>query len=133
MHLSYLGDAKIGSEEQHWRGHDYCNYDGFPQVSDIDPGNKVFNRQRYGTGRGPCALGWRLRRRRFDHHRANVPSDGWDCSRPPINKPGWAAKKRVKLAAAEKTALKSSRRRAKKNLSGERGSRDKQGFQDEKV
>jgi len=44
MHLSYLGDAKIGDEEQYRSGHDYLQLRRLPQVSDVDR-EQGFHRQ----------------------------------------------------------------------------------------
>jgi bifunctional UDP-N-acetylglucosamine pyrophosphorylase/glucosamine-1-phosphate N-acetyltransferase len=112
MHLSYLGDAKIGAKSNIGAGTITCNYDGFHKYP-TSIGNKVFIGSdtalvapvRVGNG-AYVAAGSTIT--------ANVPSDGLGIARGrQVNKPGWAAKKRRELAAAEKP-LKSSRRRAKK-------------------
>ena len=111
MHLSYLGDAKIGAKSNIGAGTITCNYDGFHKYP-TSIGNKVFIGSdtalvapvRVGDG-AYVAAGSTIT--------ANVPSDGLGIARGrQVNKPGWAAKKRRELAAAEKPK-KSSRRRSK--------------------
>ncbi len=118
MHLSYLGDAKIGTKSNIGAGTITCNYDGFHKYP-TSVGNKVFIGSdtalvapvRVGDG-AYIAAGSTITE--------NVPSDGLGIARGrQVNKPGWAAKKRRELAAAEKpkrVAKKSKRkpRRASK-------------------
>jgi len=117
MHLSYLGDAKIGTKSNIGAGTITCNYDGF-QKYPTSIGNKVFIGSdsalvapvRIGNG-AYIAAGSTITE--------NVPSDGLGIARGrQVNKPGWAAKKRRELAATEKPKSASSkrkpRRRAKK-------------------
>ena len=114
MHLSYLGDAKIGTKSNIGAGTITCNYDGFHKYP-TSIGNKVFIGSdtalvapvRVGDG-AYVAAGSTITE--------NVPSDGLGIARGrQVNKPGWAAKKRRELAATEKskkTAKKSKRRKA---------------------
>lgn len=111
MHLSYLGDAKIGTKSNIGAGTITCNYDGFHKYP-TSIGSKVFIGSdtalvapvRVGNG-AYIAAGSTIT--------ANVPSDGLGIARGrQVNKPGWAAKKRREFAAAEKPK-KSSRRRSK--------------------
>jgi bifunctional UDP-N-acetylglucosamine pyrophosphorylase/glucosamine-1-phosphate N-acetyltransferase len=111
MHLSYLGDAKIGTKSNIGAGTITCNYDGFHKYP-TSIGNKVFIGSdtalvapvRVGDG-AYIAAGSTITE--------NVPSDGLGIARGrQVNKPGWAAKKRRELAAAEKPK-KSSRGRSK--------------------
>ncbi len=114
MHLSYLGDAKIGTKTNIGAGTITCNYDGFHKYP-TSIGNKVFIGSdtalvapvRVGDG-AYIAAGSTITE--------NVPSDGLGIARGrQVNKPGWAAKKRRELAAIEKpkkTAKKSKRRKA---------------------
>src|SRR5467141_1070457 len=111
MHLSYLGDTKIGTKANIGAGTITCNYDGFHKFP-TTIGNKVFIGSdsalvapvRIGDG-AYIAAGSTLT--------DNVPSDGLGIARGrQVNKPGWAAKKRRELAAAEKPK-KISRRRGK--------------------
>jgi bifunctional UDP-N-acetylglucosamine pyrophosphorylase/glucosamine-1-phosphate N-acetyltransferase len=117
MHLSYLGDAKIGTKSNIGAGTITCNYDGFHKYP-TSIGNKVFIGSdtalvapvRVGDG-AYVAAGSTITE--------NVPSDGLGIARGrQVNKPGWAAKKRRELAATEnpkkKTAKKSKRRKATK-------------------
>jgi bifunctional UDP-N-acetylglucosamine pyrophosphorylase/glucosamine-1-phosphate N-acetyltransferase len=117
MHLSYLGDAKIGAKSNIGAGTITCNYDGFHKYP-TSIGNKVFIGSdtalvapvRVGDG-AYIAAGSTITE--------NVPSDGLGIARGrQVNKPGWAAKKRRELAAAEKPkkkpAKKSKRRKATK-------------------
>jgi bifunctional UDP-N-acetylglucosamine pyrophosphorylase/glucosamine-1-phosphate N-acetyltransferase len=114
MHLSYLGDAKIGTKSNIGAGTITCNYDGFHKYP-TSVGNKVFIGSdtalvapvRVGDG-AYIAAGSTITE--------NVPSDGLGIARGrQVNKPGWAAKKRRELAAAEKPK-KSSRRRSKAKM-----------------
>src|SRR6266851_2124644 len=111
MHLSYLGDAKIGTKSNIGAGTITCNYDGFNKYP-TSIGNKVFIGSdtalvapvRVGNG-AYIAAGSTITE--------NVPSDGLGIARGrQINKPGWAAKKRRELSAVEKPK-KPSRRRSK--------------------
>jgi bifunctional UDP-N-acetylglucosamine pyrophosphorylase/glucosamine-1-phosphate N-acetyltransferase len=117
MHLSYLGDTKIGTKSNIGAGTITCNYDGFHKYP-TSIGNKVFIGSdtalvapvRVGDG-AYIAAGSTITE--------NVPSDGLGIARGrQVNKPGWAAKKRRELAATEKpkkkTAKKSKRRKATK-------------------
>jgi bifunctional UDP-N-acetylglucosamine pyrophosphorylase/glucosamine-1-phosphate N-acetyltransferase len=117
MHLSYLGDAKIGTKSNIGAGTITCNYDGFHKYP-TSIGNKVFIGSdtalvapvRVGDG-AYIAAGSTITE--------NVPSDGLGIARGrQVNKPGWAAKKRRELAATEKPkkkkAKKPKRRKATK-------------------
>ena len=117
MHLSYLGDAKIGTKSNIGAGTITCNYDGFRKYP-TSIGNKVFIGSdtalvapvRVGDG-AYIAAGSTITE--------NVPSDGLGIARGrQVNKPRWAAKKRRELAATEKPkkkpAKKSKRRKATK-------------------
>ena len=116
MHLSYLGNAKIGTKSNIGAGTITCNYDGFHKYP-TSIGSKVFIGSdtalvapvRVGDG-AYIAAGSTITE--------NVPSDGLGIARGrQVNKPGWAAKKRRELAATEKpkkTAKKSKRRKATK-------------------
>jgi len=112
MHLSYLGDAKIGTKSNIGAGTITCNYDGFHKYP-TSIGSKVFIGSdtalvapvRVGDG-AYIAAGSTITE--------NVPSDGLGIARGrQVNKPRWAAKKRRELAAAEKPK-KSMGRHAKK-------------------
>ena len=114
MHLSYLGDAKIGAKSNIGAGTITCNYDGFHKFP-TSIGNKVFIGSdtalvapvRVGDG-AYIAAGSTITE--------NVPSDGLGIARGrQVNKPGWAAKKRRELATEEKPK-RSSRRRSKRKV-----------------
>jgi bifunctional UDP-N-acetylglucosamine pyrophosphorylase/glucosamine-1-phosphate N-acetyltransferase len=113
MHLSYLGDAKIGAKSNIGAGTITCNYDGFRKYP-TSIGNKVFIGSdtalvapvRVGDG-AYIAAGSTITE--------NVPSGGLGIARGrQINKPGWAAKKRRELAAAEKPKKTSSKRKPRR-------------------
>ena len=115
MHLSYLGDTKIGSKSNIGAGTITCNYDGFHKYP-TSIGNKVFIGSdtalvapvRVGDG-AYVAAGSTITE--------NVPSDGLGIARGrQVNKPGWAAKKRRELATAEKPKRSSRPRRKGKTL-----------------
>jgi len=112
MHLSYLGDAKIGTKSNIGAGTITCNYDGFHKYP-TSIGRKVFIGSdtalvapvRVGDG-AYIAAGSTITE--------NVPSDGLGIARGrQVNKPGWASKKRRELAAPEKPK-KTSRRAARR-------------------
>ncbi len=113
MHLSYLGDAKIGSKTNIGAGTITCNYDGFHKYP-TNVGNKVFIGSdttlvapvRVGDG-SYVAAGSTITE--------NVPADGLGIARGrQANKPGWAAKKRRELAAAGKPKKKRSSRKLRR-------------------
>jgi bifunctional UDP-N-acetylglucosamine pyrophosphorylase / glucosamine-1-phosphate N-acetyltransferase len=116
MHLTYLGDAKIGSKTNIGAGTITCNYDGFHKHP-TTIGNKVFIGSdsalvapvRVGDG-AFIAAGSTITE--------NVPADGLGIARArQMNKAGWASKKRRELASAsgdKKITAKKSRGKAKK-------------------
>ena len=113
MHLSYLGDAKIGTKSNIGAGTITCNYDGFHKYP-TSIGNKVF----IGSDTAlvaPVRVGDGAYVGAGSTITDNVPSDGLAIARGrQVNKPGWAAKKRRELAATErpkKAARKSKRRK----------------------
>lgn len=100
MHLSYLGDAKIGKKSNIGAGTITCNYDGFHKYP-TTIGNKVFIGSdsalvaplRIGDG-AYVAAGSTLTE--------NVPPDALGIARGrQVTKPRWASKKRRELAAAD--------------------------------
>ncbi len=112
MHLTYLGDAKIGSKTNIGAGTITCNYDGFSKHP-TTIGNKVFIGSdsalvapvRVGDG-AFVAAGSTITE--------NVPSDALGIARGrQLNKPGWASKKRRELASAA-TAVKPARKRSRR-------------------
>jgi bifunctional UDP-N-acetylglucosamine pyrophosphorylase/glucosamine-1-phosphate N-acetyltransferase len=113
MHLSYLGDAKIGTKSNIGAGTITCNYDGFHKYP-TSIGNKVFVGSdttlvaplRVGDG-AYIAAGSTITE--------SVPADGLGIARGrQVNKPRWAAKKRRELGAAEKPRKASSERKPRR-------------------
>src|SRR5262249_13771496 len=114
-HLTYLGDAKLGSKSNVGAGTITCNYDGFSKHP-TTIGNRVFIGSntalvapvRLGDG-GYVAAGSTIT--------DNVPAEGLGIARGrQTNKPGWAAKKRRELAsekAASGTPGKSARKKTR--------------------
>ena len=101
MHLSYLGDAKIGTKANIGAGTITCNYDGFHKYP-TTIGSRVF----IGSDTAlvaPVRVGDGAYVAAGSTVTENVPADGLAIARGrQVNKPGWAAKKRRELAAAEK-------------------------------
>ena len=119
MHLTYLGDAKIGSKANIGAGTITCNYDGFHKYP-TTIGNKVF----IGSDSAlvaPVRIGDGAYVAAGSTVTDNVPPDALAIARGrQANKPGWAAKKRRELAAAEKPAKSTKRKRAARKTSSRR-------------
>jgi bifunctional UDP-N-acetylglucosamine pyrophosphorylase / glucosamine-1-phosphate N-acetyltransferase len=100
MHLSYLGDAKIGTKANIGAGTITCNYNGFHKFP-TTIGNKVF----IGSDSAlvaPVRIGDGAYVGAGSVITENVPADALAVARGrQANKPGWAAKKRRELAAAD--------------------------------
>src|SRR5579864_6375671 len=100
MHLTYLGDTKIGTKSNIGAGTITCNYDGFHKFP-TSIGNKVF----IGSDSAlvaPVRIGDGAYVAAGSTITENVPSGGLGIARGrQANKPGWASKKRRELAAAE--------------------------------
>ncbi len=113
MHLTYLGDAKIGAKTNIGAGTITCNYDGFHKHP-TTIGNKVF----IGTNSAlvaPVRVGDGAYVAAGSTITDNVPSDGLAIARGrQENKLGWASKKRRELAAAEKPKKPARRRKKSK-------------------
>ncbi len=101
MHLTYLGDARVGSETNVGAGTITCNYDGVNKNPTII-GRRVFVGSdtalvapvRVGDG-AYIAAGSTIT--------DNVPPDALAIARGrQVNKPGWAAARRRQMAAAAK-------------------------------
>ena len=109
MHLTYLGDARIGTKTNIGAGTITCNYDGFHKHP-TTIGNKVF----VGSDSAlvaPVKVGSGAYVAAGSTITGNVPADALAIARGrQVNKPGWASRKRRELAAAEKTAGKKKRR-----------------------
>jgi bifunctional UDP-N-acetylglucosamine pyrophosphorylase/glucosamine-1-phosphate N-acetyltransferase len=113
-HLTYLGDAKVGSKTNIGAGTIICNYDGFHKHP-TSIGRGVF----IGSDSvlvAPVRIGDGAYVAAGSVITDNVPADGLGIGRgSQVNKPGWASKKRRELAAAgqpKKTKKKSKRRKA---------------------
>ncbi len=111
-HLSYLGDAKIGSKTNIGAGTITCNYDGFHKYP-TTIGNRVFIGSdsslvapvRVGDG-AYVAAGSTITE--------NIPAEALGIARGrQTNKSGWASKKRRELAAGA-DSKKSARKRTRK-------------------
>lgn len=113
MHLSYLGDAKIGSKTNIGAGTITCNYDGFEKFP-TTIGNKVF----IGSDSAlvaPVRIGDGAYIAAGSTITENVPDDALGIARGrQVNKPGWASKKRRELSAGLQPK-KSPPRRGKRN------------------
>ena len=100
MHLTYLGDAKIGSKSNIGAGTITCNYDGFHKHP-TTIGNKVF----IGSDSAlvaPVKIGDGAYVGAGSTITENVPADALGIARGrQANKPGWAGKKRRELAKAD--------------------------------
>ena len=115
-HLSYIGDAKLGSKTNIGAGTITCNYDGVNKHQ-TTIGSKVF----IGSDSvlvAPVKIGDGAYIAAGSAITENVPADGLGIARGrQMNKPGWASKKRRELAAAEKLGKpgrKSPKRKARK-------------------
>ena len=101
MHLTYLGDTKIGAKSNIGAGTITCNYDGFHKFPTFI-GNKVF----IGSDSAlvaPVRIGDGAYVAAGSTITDNVPADALAIARGrQANKPGWASKKRRELAATEK-------------------------------
>ncbi|MGB2629099.1 MAG: bifunctional UDP-N-acetylglucosamine diphosphorylase/glucosamine-1-phosphate N-acetyltransferase GlmU [Candidatus Acidiferrum sp.] len=108
MHLSYLGDARIGSKTNIGAGTITCNYDGFHKFP-TKIGNKVF----IGSD---SALVAPVEIRNGAYVGAgsviteNVPAEGLAIARGrQVNKAGWVSRKRREMALADAKGSKKKR------------------------
>jgi bifunctional UDP-N-acetylglucosamine pyrophosphorylase / glucosamine-1-phosphate N-acetyltransferase len=110
MHLTYLGDARLGSKTNIGAGTITCNYDGFHKHP-TTIGNKVF----IGSDSAlvaPVKIGDGAYVAAGSTITDNVPADALGIARGrQANKPGWASKKRRQLAAAEPARKKKKTKR----------------------
>jgi bifunctional UDP-N-acetylglucosamine pyrophosphorylase / glucosamine-1-phosphate N-acetyltransferase len=110
LHLTYLGDARIGGKANIGAGTITCNYDGFHKYP-TTIGNKVF----IGSDSAliaPVKVGDGAYVGAGSTITENVPADALAIARGrQVNKPGWASKKRRELAAAEKPKKRTKKRR----------------------
>ena len=111
MHLTYLGDARVGAKANIGAGTITCNYDGF-QKFPTTIGNRVF----IGSDAAlvaPVRVGEGAYVAAGSVITENVPPDALAVARGrQVNKPGWAARKRREMAATEKPK-RAARSRAK--------------------
>jgi len=109
MHLTYLGDAKLGSKTNIGAGTITCNYDGFHKHP-TTIGNKVF----IGSDSAlvaPVKIGDGAYVAAGSTITDNVPADALGIARGrQANKPGWASKRRRELAAAGNGGKKKKRK-----------------------
>jgi len=120
MHLTYLGDTKIGAKSNIGAGTITCNYDGFHKFP-TSIGNKVF----IGSDSAlvaPVRIGDGAYVAAGSTITDNVPADALAIARGrQANKKGWASKKRRELAATEKPKKsKPSRKKAKTRRSAKK-------------
>ena len=112
-HLTYIGDAKIGSKTNVGAGTITCNYDGFTKHP-TTIGSGVF----IGSDSvlvAPVRVGDGAYVAAGSTVTENVPPNGLAIARGrQVNKPGWASRKRRELAAAHESAKNSHQRRAAK-------------------
>jgi bifunctional UDP-N-acetylglucosamine pyrophosphorylase/glucosamine-1-phosphate N-acetyltransferase len=113
MHLTYLGDARIGAKTNIGAGTITCNYDGFQKNATMI-GNKVF----IGSNSAlvaPVRIGDGAYVAAGSTITQNVPADGLGISRGRHeNKPGWASRKRRELARAQESKKPARRRKRPK-------------------
>jgi len=112
-HLTYLGDASVGSKTNIGAGTITCNYDGF-QKHPTTIGKGVFIGSD-STLIAPVRIGDRAYVAAGSTITENVPPDGLGIARGrQINKPRWASRKRRELAAAKHPNKKARPRRKSK-------------------
>ncbi len=111
MHLTYLGDARIGSETNVGAGTITCNYDGVNK-NPTTIGRRVF----IGSDTAlvaPVRVGDGAYIGAGSTITENIPADALAIARGrQVNKPGWAAARRRKMAAprsARQTASRSEK------------------------
>lgn len=113
MHLTYLGDAKIGLKTNIGAGTITCNYDGFHKYP-TTIGNRVF----IGSDSAlvaPVKIGDGAYVGAGSTITENVPADALGIARGrQANKPGWAGKKRRELAKANPKGGKKTRKHSHK-------------------
>src|ERR1035437_9873078 len=116
MHLTYLGDARIGSGTNIGAGTITCNYDGVRK-----PPTTIGKRVFIGSDTAliaPVRVGDGAYVGAGSVITKNVPADALGVARGhQVNKLGWAAGRRRELAAAAKSAKPRSRRKAKRKTS----------------
>src|SRR6266404_169314 len=113
-HLTYLGDASVGSKTNIGAGTITCNYDGF-QKHATNIGKGVFIGSD-STLVAPVRIGDGAYVAAGSTITENVPPDGLGIARgQQVNKPRWASRKRREMAAAQHST-KSARPRKKSKM-----------------
>ena len=111
MHLTYLGDARIGSETNVGAGTITCNYDGVNK-NPTSIGRRVF----IGSDTAlvaPVKVGDGAYIGAGSTITNNIPSDALAIARGrQVNKPGWAAARRREMAAAKRKPARKPKRKA---------------------
>jgi bifunctional UDP-N-acetylglucosamine pyrophosphorylase/glucosamine-1-phosphate N-acetyltransferase len=119
MHLTYLGDTKIGAKSNIGAGTITCNYDGFNKFP-TSIGNKVF----IGSDSAlvaPVRIGDGAYIAAGSTITDNVPSGALAIARGrQANKSGWASKKRRELAADNSKKSNRPRKKAKSRKPGKK-------------
>ena len=114
MHLTYLGDARIGSGTNIGAGTITCNYDGV-RKNPTTIGKRVF----IGSNTAlvaPVRVGDGAYVAAGSVITENVPADAFGLARGrQVNKPGWAAARRREMAAAAKPAKSRPRKKSKRH------------------
>ena len=112
-HLSYIGDAKIGSKSNIGAGTITCNYDGFAKHP-TNIGNRVF----VGSDSvlvAPVKLGDGAYIAAGSVITENVPPDALGIGRGrQTNKPGWASKRRRELSVPSSHSPKKPKRKKRR-------------------
>src|SRR6266478_1892098 len=112
-HLTYLGDANVGSKTNIGAGTITCNYDGF-QKHATNIGKGVFIGSD-STLVAPVRIGDGAYVAAGSTITENVPEDGLGIARcRQVNKPRWASRKRRELAAAQHSSKRTRSRRKSK-------------------
>ncbi len=110
MHLTYLGDARIGSETNVGAGTITCNYDGVNK-NPTTIGRRVF----IGSDTAlvaPVKVGDGAYIGAGSTITKNIPADALAIARGrQVNKPGWAAARRREMAAAKRTPNRKPKRK----------------------
>jgi len=116
MHLTYLGDARVGSETNVGAGTITCNYDGVHKNATVI-GRRVF----VGSDTAlvaPVKVGDGAYIAAGSTITDNIPPDALAIARGrQVNKPGWAAARRREMAALKKGKLVAKKPRARRSRS----------------
>ena len=110
MHLTYLGDTKIGSKTNIGAGTITCNYDGFHKYP-----TKIGSRVFIGSDSAlvaPVKIANGAYVGAGSIITENIPADGLGIARGrQVNKAGWARKKRREMADADKKNNKAAKKK----------------------